>query len=203
MSLGVLGTARKALAQHPSTPRREFLSFTEHQGLTIQAMAERIIPADDQSPGATDAHVIDYIDRALATHNAEDKPHYLKGIELMDKASETAYGKTFIELTVDQQVELMTAMDNRTSPPTDIELSSLTFLRLVIEHTMEGMFCDPQYGGNYNEVGWKMINFPGTKAFGYDPPFGYYDATIPELQYPPFVPYKGPGRQGKPSKKKK
>lgn len=204
ISLGVLGTAGKALTRQASKPPREFVSFTQHQGLTIEAMAERIMPADEQSPGATDAHVIDYIDRSLAAHNAEDKPNYLTGIDLMDKASETAYGKPFVDLTVDQQVELMTAMDKREPPPgwTDTALSSQTFLRLVIEHTMEGMFADPQYGGNYNETGWKMVNFPGPKAFGYDPPFGAYDANIPEIDYSPFVPYKGPGKQGKPSKKR-
>ena len=44
------------------------------------------------------------------------------------------------------------------------------------------MFSSPKYGGNYNEVGWKMLGFVDEHVFS--PPFGYYDA-----QYTGFVPY--------------
>jgi hypothetical protein len=37
-----------------------------------------------------------------------------------------------------------------------------------------GMFANPSYGGNQNQVGWKLLGF---QAHGlYQPPFGYYDA---------------------------
>ena len=66
------------------------------------------------------------------------------------------------------------------------------FLRMVITHTMEGMFSDPAYGGNYRETGWKLIRFPGRAPFGYDPPFSEFDMTIPEIEYPEWKPYDGP-----------
>ena len=35
------------------------------------------------------------------------------------------------------------------------------FLRLLYEHACEGMYGDPVYGGNRDEVGWKMIGWLG------------------------------------------
>jgi hypothetical protein len=40
--------------------------FNSVQAAVITAMAERIFPADSAGPGATDAHVVDYIDGQLA-----------------------------------------------------------------------------------------------------------------------------------------
>ena len=47
-----------------------------------------------------------------------------------------------------------------------------------------GMFTSPQYGGNYQGSGWKMMGFADQHAFA--PPFGYYDR-----EYTGFVPYSG------------
>src|SRR5207247_1900993 len=43
-----------------------------------------------------------------------------------------------------------------------------TFLDLVIEHTLEGCFAVPEYGGNHRRGGWKMIGLEGD-----DQPLGY------------------------------
>ena len=37
-----------------------------------------------------------------------------------------------------------------------------------------GFFSNPEYGGNHDLVGWKLIGFED--RFFYKPPFGYYDA---------------------------
>ena len=36
-----------------------------------------------------------------------------------------------------------------------------TFLTLLYEHTIEGMYAVPEYGGNRGLVGWKDISYPG------------------------------------------
>ena len=63
ITLGVLGVTRKANAQDAY----EFEVLTDHQAATVEALAERIMPKDSNGPGATDARVVVYIDRALAT----------------------------------------------------------------------------------------------------------------------------------------
>jgi hypothetical protein len=37
-----------------------------------------------------------------------------------------------------------------------------------------GFLAKPEYGGNYNRAGWKLIGFEDQMT--YQPPFGYYDA---------------------------
>ena len=41
-----------------------------------------------------------------------------------------------------------------------------TFFLVVREHTVEGFFCDPIYGGNRGAVGWRLVGFPGAQ-WGY------------------------------------
>jgi hypothetical protein len=44
------------------------------------------------------------------------------------------------------------------------------FLALLFEHTIEGLYAAPEYGGNKNLVGWKDIAFPGDiQPRGYTP----------------------------------
>ena len=37
----------------------------------------------------------------------------------------------------------------------------LDFLPLLITHTRQGFYADPIYGGNKQQIGWKVIGFPG------------------------------------------
>jgi gluconate 2-dehydrogenase gamma chain len=37
-----------------------------------------------------------------------------------------------------------------------------------LQHTVEGFFSDPIYGGNKNKIAWKMIGFPGAYADYHD-----------------------------------
>ena len=39
-------------------------------------------------------------------------------------------------------------------------------VRVIREHTVEGYFCDPVYGGNRGAVGWRLVGFPGAQ-WGY------------------------------------
>ena len=44
------------------------------------------------------------------------------------------------------------------------------FLPLLFEHTIEGLYAAPEYGGNRGLVGWKDIGFPGDiQPRGYTP----------------------------------
>ena len=36
-----------------------------------------------------------------------------------------------------------------------------TFAALLFEHTIEGLYAAPEYGGNRGLAGWKDISFPG------------------------------------------
>ena len=37
------------------------------------------------------------------------------------------------------------------------------FFKMVLEDTYEGMFSDPEYGGNRDYAGWKLVGYPGAQ----------------------------------------
>ena len=43
------------------------------------------------------------------------------------------------------------------------QIENGVFFTLLRRNTIEGMFCDPQHGGNADMVGWQMIGFPGPR----------------------------------------
>ena len=48
---------------------------------------------------------------------------------------------------------------------------------MVWAHTIEGLLCDPAYGGNRDGVGWKLIGFPGAQ-YGYSAEEMRYGADL-------------------------
>ena len=152
--------AREA-ANSPSVVLFQF--FSPQQAAEIEAAAAQIIPADD-TPGAREARVIYFIDRALVTFDGDKQPDYLQGIrELQAKTRELFPPATsFAGLTSPQQIEILHAIEK-----TD-------FFELLRLHTIVGFFARPEYGGNHNQVGWKLIGLEDEMT--YEPPFGYYDA---------------------------
>lgn len=125
-------------------------------------MTAQIIPSDD-APGAREARVIYFIDRVLVTLERDKQTAYTRGLkDLQEKTQELVPGsKVFSSLTVEQQIHLLTAIEK-----TD-------FFELVRFHTITGFLANPEYGGNYNQAGWKLIGFEDDMHF--EPPFGYYD----------------------------
>jgi gluconate 2-dehydrogenase gamma chain len=125
--------------------------FTPGQAADVEAMAAQIIPADD-TPGAREAGVIRFIDRALATFDRPKQPLYLEGLKQLGR---------FSTLGSEEQVAKLKAIEKT------------EFFDLVRTHTIMGFFSNPQYGGNQDKMGWKLIGFED--AFTFQPPFGYYD----------------------------
>ena len=142
-----------------------FQFFSPEQAAEIEAMAAQIIPADD-TPGAREARVIYFIDHVLTTFEREQQPLYRQGLtELQGKTRELFPDKNkFSELTSLQQVQLLTAIDKS------------EFFEIVRLHTIVGFLSNPEYGGNHDRIGWKLIGFED--AGTYEPPFGYYDRKI-------------------------
>jgi len=131
--------------------------------LTLAALAAEIIPSDD-GPGATEAGAVYFIDRALATFDAEKREGYKNGL----RQTEALRAKLFpasasVEgLSREQRQELLRGLEGS------------DFFELLRTHVVLGYLADPQYGGNRHKAGWKYIHFDDQMAF--EPPFGYYDA---------------------------
>jgi len=70
---------------------------------------------------------------------------YTRGIAAVDKLA----GGDFTKATPDNQDKIL-AMP-----------SVSAFTALLFEHTIEGLYAAPEYGGNRGLAGWKNIGFPG------------------------------------------
>jgi gluconate 2-dehydrogenase gamma chain len=142
-------------------------------------MTSRIIPGDATDPGAQEAQVTTYIDRTLAGYFSSLQVFYREGIDALEKFCTMLHGASFTELPAAKQDEILRAVEGRTGDDEGDLLAQ--FFAVVYEHTLEGMFGDPVYGGNRNAVGWKLIGFPGAQ-WGYSPAemaAGFDATTIP------------------------
>ena len=138
--------------------REPLLFFSGADAQTIEAATARIFPSDELGPGAREAGVMVYLDRALAGPYAHLADTYRQGIAGLDAASHRTAGVPFAALPEAQQDAILH----------DLERGNLAgfrlapaFMALLIQHTREGMFCDPAHGGNRDLVGWKLMGYPG------------------------------------------
>src|SRR6202140_5017151 len=103
-------THARAAAQSPAATKLEFL--TPEQAKEIDAITARIIPTDE-TPGAREAGVVYFIDRALVTFASGDQQKYRDGlVELQSQVREKFPGvEKFSALTPEQQDELLHAVE--------------------------------------------------------------------------------------------
>ena len=155
--------AHAARAAH-ETPPPPFQVLTPDQAADIEAITAQIIPTDD-APGAREARVVYFIDKSLATFAKEQRPVLEKGLKDLRArvAKVDRKAKSFSALSDTQQVALLTALEKDKSE----------FFETVRGATIAGMLSNPEYGGNYNKLGWKLIGFDD--RFTWNTPFGWYD----------------------------
>lgn len=154
-----------AAAAHPAPNQPNgFQILTPGEAAEIEAVAAQIIPTDD-TPGAREARVVGFIDRALATFAKSERPVITNGLAaLRQDVARRHPGKTsFAALAGPDQVVILKALDAAKSP----------FFEAVRVATVTGLLANPSYGGNFGKVGWRLIGFDD--RFSWRPPYGYYD----------------------------
>jgi len=144
------------------TARREALetlNVTEAEAL--EAIVARIIPTDENGPGATEARAAHYIDRALAGPLRALRTNYAAGLAAIDDYAQSSKGALFAKLTPADQDAVLRDMEANTA--TGFSPDAAVFFNLLRTHTIEGTFSDPYYGGNADYVGWNLIGYPGLR----------------------------------------
>lgn len=132
-------------------------TFSTDQRRTLDALVERLIPADELGPSGVDGGACDYISVQLAGYLAPEKQTFLDGLAAFDSFAKTSQGGAFADLSVDKRDALLTAV--ATTAPQPVQ----AFLTRARRLAMEGMFGDPHYGGNKNFAGWDLIRYPGPR----------------------------------------
>jgi gluconate 2-dehydrogenase gamma chain len=138
-------------AVNQAAAREPLETLTAAEAATLDAIAARLIPTDENGPGATEARATRYIDRALGGTLGDSREAYRTGLAAVDALARASKGAPFAQLAAaDQDAILM-------------QMESTSFFNLVRTHTIQGTFGDPFYGGNANFAGWDLIRYPGVR----------------------------------------
>ncbi len=155
----------------------------------LSAVFDRLIPADNLGPSATDAGCLMFLDNQLAgdygsgaalylsaplNPGNEEKimgsPQFLStpleryqtGLKALEAWAQSHHKASFHTLTAAQVDAFLTDME---AGKIDMgsQVNAQAFFELMLQNAREGYLADPIYGGNKNMAGWKMIGFPGAR----------------------------------------
>jgi gluconate 2-dehydrogenase gamma chain len=181
---GVAGsTLVKAADDQPYKPAY----FTAQEWTTLNALVDRLIPADAQGPGAVEAGVAEFIDLQMNQPYGFGALWYMRGpfvrdtsplmgyqLELsprrlyrsalagFDKAVIARHNKPFNDLDDAAKDALIGELEHGKLAIGDVPPAD--FFAQLLQNTHEGYFCDPKHGGNKHMDAWRMINFPGARG---------------------------------------
>lgn len=161
-SFSILGNvqplARADALPHAETFRPKFFSTQEIQ--TLAALSETVIPADENSPGAMEARVGEYIDDIVAASDETTRSFWKAGVAAIDHLARTEYGKGFAECTAEQKIALLEKISMNEEHPVQLEER---FFVAVKRATIDGYYTsaigihqDLEYQGNT-----ALPEFPG------------------------------------------
>jgi gluconate 2-dehydrogenase gamma chain len=155
--------ALRAAGRHAAVAE-SFLVLSPADAADIEAACAQIIPADE-TPGAREARVVYFIDKALDGFAKDQRASFAKGARLLrDRAAAVKHGaRSFAELPGDLQIAVLTAMEKKKEP----------FFEDLRGATIAGMFAHPDHGGNFEKAGWTLIGFED--RYVWTAPFGWYD----------------------------
>jgi len=129
--------------------------FTADEAQTVQAICAQLIPSD-RDPGAKEAGAVNYIDIQLTRPFRRYQKTYRRGIAAVDDVSRSKFGKPFVQLNSDQQVDALNAVEEKSG----------AFFDLILAHARQGFYGDPRHGGNRGMASWKMLGlrFPQVRG---------------------------------------
>ena len=150
-----------------STPR----TLNPHQYQTVTRMAEIILPETD-TPGATVAHVNDFIDLILTEWcDQDERARFLAGLEQTDKQCVNRFGKAFVDLAPGPQDEIVHALDDEMAAsiakPNTGDNGHDNFFHTMKRLTLTGYFTSE--AGAKQELHFKIIP-------------GHYDGCVPKSE---------------------
>lgn len=155
------GQVRPSVAPAAAVRREPVENLTAAEADLLEAICARIIPTDDNGPGAREARAAHYIDRALGGALKDQREAYRAGLAALERYCQSSRRAPFLELDARNQDSVL--IDVETGAATGFTGSSGQFFAMVRTHTLQGTFGDPYYGGNKDFIGWDLIAFPGIR----------------------------------------
>ena len=191
--VGGAGGARAQLlpwrpeAGSPPTPfvKGPWIFFNPAEGAAVEALVDRLIPPDPDTPGGKDAGCAVYIDRQLAGPYGRRaglylSPPFIKGtkqqgpqdaegpaaqyrqaLAALDQYCKKEKGGAFPSLGDADKDAIVGGLESGAAKLDGVD--GQAFFELLLKNTQEGFFADPIYGGNRDMCAWRMIGFPGAR----------------------------------------
>jgi hypothetical protein len=200
--LASLAPALISHSQELAAKGARYRFFTAREAAVIKAAAARLVPGPDDdpvekllnSPGASEADVVRYIDTMLSMFD-DDPPKIFAGGPYSDRhGGHINYMKHFVPPAPRQlhawkkRVHQLRRQYRKavhsldaaakggsfaaagTSEQDSILLKLAAERDLIFTNTIEGMYAVPEYGGNRDLHGWKSVAWPGdSQRRGYRP----------------------------------
>jgi len=157
--LAAAGVAREAQAAGAA-----FANLSAEDARDIEAIGAQIIPSDE-TPGAREAGVVYFIDAALGSFAAPRAGLLREGLAALNAKVKAAHQPATRFAALDDATQIAVLKGEEAGE----FFGNLHFL------TIAGMFALPSYGGNRDDIGWKLLGFDHRHVWA--PPFGYYDAN--------------------------
>jgi len=170
-------TAEAQITAAP-VPEGQLKTLTRLDYDTLDAICARLIPSDENGPGAREAKAARYIDWGLSGAldtatggrgrggaaptsgtTATVREQYTAALAAIEAHAIATKGNSFAKLAAADQDAIVTQLQNSQIPnaPTG-------FFNTIRTHTIQGTFSDPFYGGNHNGIGWEIIKYPGVRT---------------------------------------
>lgn len=118
---------------------------------TIAAVQEQLLPAEADSPGASDINAVSYLKSMLddAEHDEDERDFILNGPSWLNELAKTEYEKPFTQLDATQREQLLQRIAR-----TD---AGENWLSLLLMYIFEALLSSPIYGGNPDGIGWRWL----------------------------------------------
>ena len=164
MSAGI--PAFVAVSQAACTAKQEVAAYehlTSAEAREIIAIAARILPTTD-TPGATEAGAVYFFDKAFGSFFAGMKEPARGMLAGFQSGIAAAYpgAEFFSDLDAPDQDEYLKSVEQT------------PFFQGARFMTMAGVCGMARYGGNRDDIGWKLVGMDGP-PHAWVHPFGYYD----------------------------
>ena len=126
----------------------------------LAAVLDRLIPSDVHGPGALETGVPRYIEGALERAGGSALERWAAGLGAFGALARERAGEGFTALAPEAQDRLIELVAESGEP--GLEAHAAFFAELW-QHALEGMFCDPSWGGNVGGAGWSLLGYPGPR----------------------------------------
>ena len=163
--------------------------FNDSEKEFLRAAVDRLIPPDEQWPGAEGAGVVNYIDLQMGgawgcgdllyMRGPHRQGSWTQGYQLEYTPADlfrrsiaainrqcSAKGMPFSRMSNAEKDTFLTRLEkgefHLDGVPSDV------FFEALLDQTVQGFFSDPIYGGNKDKVGWRMLGFPGAYSDYFD-----------------------------------